>query len=142
MSESGDSGDCTPPDILEAASNMTMNLLPAKSRSNYNKCYHEFMEWKMNKNATSFSENVLLAYFQELSEKYKVSSMWVKYSMIKSTLNIYNEVDITKYSKLIAFLKRNSQGYKGKKSKTFTAEQINKFLNEAPDTLYLFTKVF
>ncbi|KAL4714615.1 hypothetical protein ACJJTC_019678 [Scirpophaga incertulas] len=88
-----DSNDiCTPPDILELATEVTHR-----------------------KKTTSFSENVILAYLKDLSDKFKPSSMWAKYSMLKSTLNIYNNIDITKYSKVIAFLKRNSEGHKGKK---------------------------
>lgn len=143
MSSNTDDTDenLTPPDILETAKKLTNSLLPEKSRKAYDKCYQDFITWKMNKKANSFSENVLLAYFQELSDNFKCSSLWSKYSMIKSTLSIYNEIDITKYSKLVSFLKRKSQGYKGKKAKTFSAEHLNKFLNEAPDKLYLSTKV-
>ncbi|KAL4716752.1 hypothetical protein ACJJTC_001908 [Scirpophaga incertulas] len=66
-----DSDDiCTPPDILELATE------------------------KIEKKTTSFSENVILAYLKDLSDKFKPSSMWAKYSMLKSTLNIYNNIDI------------------------------------------------
>lgn len=131
----------TPPDILETATKMTNNLLPEKSRKIYEKTYEEFMDWRMKKNTTSYSENVLLAYFQEMSEKLKSPTLWTKFSMLKSTLGIHHNIDMTKYSKLIAFLKRKSEGYKGKKSKTFSPDQIKKFMSEAPDKLYLFSKV-
>ena len=39
----------TSPDILDAAKEITHNLLPAKSRKLYDKCYHDFMAWKMQK---------------------------------------------------------------------------------------------
>ncbi|KAL4719082.1 hypothetical protein ACJJTC_002118 [Scirpophaga incertulas] len=120
-----DSGDiCTPPDILELATEVT------NRKENQS----------INQN-TSFSENVILAYLKDLSDKFKPSSMWAKYSMLKSTLNIYNNIDITKYSKVIAFLKRNSEGHKGKKSFTFTSGQLKMFLEDSPDILYLFEKV-
>lgn len=94
---SSDDENCTPPDVLDTAKAMTHNLLPEKSRKFYEKTYQEFLAWKTDKKAMSFSENVLLAYFQNLAEKYKVSSLWSKYSMIKSTLIIYHNVDVTKY---------------------------------------------
>lgn len=142
MSESSDfEENATPPDILSAAKDMTNNLLPAKSRKVYDRCYEEFIDWKTQKKAASFSENVVMAYFQELSDKYKCSSLWTKYSMLKSTISINHEVDISKYSKLIAFLKRKSQGFKSKKAKTFSAEQLRKFLNEAPGHEHLLSKV-
>ncbi|KAL4707962.1 hypothetical protein ACJJTC_010578 [Scirpophaga incertulas] len=132
---------CTPPDILELATEVTHNLLPEKSRNLYEKEYNNFLAWKIEKKTTSFSENVILAYLKDLSDKFKPSSMWAKYSMLKFTLNIYNNIDITKYSKIIAFLKRNSEGHKGKKSLTFTSGQLKMFLKDSPDILYLFEKV-
>lgn len=132
---------CTPPDILELATKVTHNLLPEKSRKLYEKEYNNFLAWKIEKKTTSFSENVILVYLKDLSDKFKPSSMWAKYSMLKSTLSIYNNIDITKYSKVIAFLKRSSEGHKEKKSLTFTSGQIKIFLEDSPDILYLFEKV-
>lgn len=50
-------------------------------------------------------------------------------------------MNIETYPKLVAFLKRKSEGYKPKKSKIFTAPEIEKFLNEAPDCNFLGIKV-
>ena len=82
-----------------------------------------------------------MAYFGGLAKRYKSSSLWTQYLMLKSTLNINNNVDISKYSKLWAFLKRKSEGYIPKKAKTFTPEEINKFIKESTDGIYLATKV-
>lgn len=145
MSNDGDDSDVemceTPPEIRDAATTVTNNLLPEKSRKQYEKAYKDFMAWIATKNTRSVSENVLLVYFEHLSTKFKPVSLWTYYSMLKSTINIRHEVDISKYYKLIAFLKRKSEGYTGKKSKTFLPEEIEKFLNEAPDQLYLMQKV-
>ncbi|XP_011687447.1 PREDICTED: uncharacterized protein LOC105449760 [Wasmannia auropunctata] len=85
----------------------------------------------------SLSENVILAYFTELSHTHKPSSLWATYSMLKSTLNVNNNVNIHNYPKLVSFLKKQAQGFKSRKSKTLTAEEIKKFLDEAPDNKYL-----
>lgn len=61
--------------------------------------------------------------------------------MIKSTLQINENVDISKYNKLIAFLKRQNDEYEPKKSKILTMENVKKFLNEAPDEDFLLMKV-
>jgi hypothetical protein len=61
--------------------------------------------------------------------------------MLRSTLNLKNNIDIRKYPKVCSFLKRASDGYKPKKSKTLTPQQIQEFLTTAPDEKYLFTKV-
>ncbi|XP_050300116.1 uncharacterized protein LOC126738720 [Anthonomus grandis grandis] len=66
------------------------------------------MDYRTNKNVTSFSENVVMAYFLELGSKMKYSTLWANYSMLKATLDIRHDVDISKYSKLRAFLKRQA----------------------------------
>lgn len=132
---------CTPPEILEAAAATLGNLLPQKSKDVYEHTYQQFMDWRSNKCATSFSENVIVAYFSELSNKMKASTLWKTYSMLKTTINIKHNIDLGNYPKLRAFLKRKSDGFQAKKSKTLSAEEVEKFINEAPDDLYLATKV-
>src|SRR5699024_3808885 len=118
----------TPPNITEAAQVRSLNLLPEKSRKKYEQVYKTFMDWRIQKNVSSFSENVLIAYLGELSDKYKSSSLWAVYSMLRSTLIINNDINIETYSKLKAFLKRKSEGYQAKKAKTFTPEEVQKFI--------------
>lgn len=50
-------------------------------------------------------------------------------------------MDISKYNKLQALLKRSSEGYAPKKSKILEEDDINKFLREADDKMYLAMKV-
>lgn len=99
------------------------------------------MDWRRKNNTNSFSEDNILVYFKELSKKYKSSTLWTYYSMIKSTLILKHNVNIEHYGKVRALLKRHSEGYQPKKSEAFTREQINKFIEEAPDVKYLATKV-
>lgn len=145
MSSNSDSDDellCTPPEIIEQAKIATDNLLPTRSRERYEIIYKRFMDWRLKNNIKSFSENVMLAYFQELSNTMKPSSLWAIYSMLKSTLNIKHEkINIAAYPKLIALLKRKSDGFKSKKSKVLSTNQINEFLQNAPDDKHLFKKV-
>uniref|UniRef100_A0A6P7EYQ7 Uncharacterized protein DDB_G0271670-like n=1 Tax=Diabrotica virgifera virgifera TaxID=50390 RepID=A0A6P7EYQ7_DIAVI len=61
--------------------------------------------------------------------------------MIKSMFRINHDVDLEKYGKLRAFLKRKSEGFQAKKSSTLTPEQIRKFIDKAPDEIYLLHKV-
>ncbi|KAJ8913815.1 hypothetical protein NQ315_002721 [Exocentrus adspersus] len=83
---------CTPPEILNLATTTTENLLPIKSKGKYDVIYKKFLEWRLRKNTTSFSESVVL-------------------------------------------------GHRPKKAKTFTPEEVHKFINEAPNDIYLLTKV-
>jgi hypothetical protein len=101
------------------------------------------MTWRETRDIkSSFSENILMTYFGELSKKIKPTSLWTQYSMLRSTLSRHHDVDISKYLRLKALLKRKSIGYKPKRSKTLTSMEIDKFLSEAPDEKHLFTKVY
>lgn len=131
----------TPPEIQEAASVASLNLLPEKSRKLYMTTYDAFLNWRKEKNINSFSESVLLVYFTELSTKFKPSTLWSTYSMLRSTLNIHKGIHIENYMKLRALLKRKSEGFQPKKAKTFSPENINNFLTKASDDKYLATKV-
>lgn len=134
--------NCTPPHIKECAKNVTLNLLPEKSRSRYEKEYSIFIKWcKENKAGTSYSEDVLLSYFAQISKTKKSSTMWSIYSMLRTTLSVKHNTNISKYTGMIAFLKKQSVGYKAKKSEIFERIEINKFLLDAPDKDYLMFKV-
>lgn len=141
MSSDSETENLTPPNISEIAEAAKNNLLPAKSEGRYKLTYNKFMEWRLKNAINSFSENVMIAYFEVLSNTMKPSSLWSFYSMLKATVNINHNVDIAKYSKLQALLKRKSDGFKSKKSKILTSQNIKDFLENAPDDKYLFMKV-
>lgn len=69
------------------------------------------------KRIDSFTESVFLAYFDEMSKKYKSSTLWSIYSMLKTTIKTKHEVQIKTFTNLTSFLKRLSSGYKGKSQK-------------------------
>lgn len=133
----------TPPEIFKAVEDAKLSLLPAKSKRIYDKVYDEFVSWCKLKNVIdgNYTENVFLAFFLEKSKCRKPSSLWSYYSMLKATVNLHNNINIARYSRLITFLKRKSDGYKPKKSKILTREEIELFLVDAPDNLYLMIKV-
>lgn len=128
--------------IEETASKIVVNLLPEKSRKIYEKCFKEFCDWCLVKEVDEIhSESVLLVYFAEKAKHFKASTLWSHYSMIKATLSVKNNVDISKYSRLVVFLKRQNTGYQAKKSKILTKEQVHQFLIDAPEEKYLMVKV-
>lgn len=142
MSESSDDDiNLTPEELKQKVINAELSFLPEKSREKYLKAYNTFNEWRNTKGAITFSETVLLSYFIELSQTRQSSTMWSIYSMLKSTIKTKHDVHIESYPKLISFLKRKSVGHKSKKSKVFTAHNIQTFLNEAPDCNFLAAKV-
>ncbi|KAB0790419.1 hypothetical protein PPYR_15212, partial [Photinus pyralis] len=60
--------------------------------------------------------------------------------MLKATILIKKNIDISRFPKLIAFIKRQNDGYKPKKSKLLTREEMDRFLKEAPNDKYLLSK--
>lgn len=131
----------TPPEMRAMVETLNNELLPTKSRERYKQTYITFKQWQESKKLKIMTENILLAYFSEMSEKLSPPTLWSNYSMLKSTIATNDSIDISQYHKLTAYLKRLSEGYKGKKSKVLTSEQINQFLSEAPDEIYLAAKV-
>lgn len=131
-----------PDEILQAVERVKLQLLPKKSRNQYDIAYNRFLQWcKVKKVVNNYTENVMLAYFEEKAKIWASSTLWANYSMIKLCLNVNKNQDISKYHKLIAFLKRMSEGYQPKKSKILTKEQIDTFIDTAPDDSYLMIKV-
>lgn len=138
---SDDELSSTPPNLTDAANEVILNLLPEKSRRQYENAYQQFKEWCEANKARKISENVLLAYFAERSKKVKSSTLWAVYSMLKSTLNVKENLDIRKFTKLVPYLKKLSVGHHPKKSKVLTREEIYQFIAEADDETYLMVKV-
>jgi hypothetical protein len=83
-------------DILEEADAATFNLLPAKSKERYLKVLEKFRDWMRKKNVDVITEEIILAYFNGLMEKLTPSSLWSTYSMLNSTLFVYEKVDVSK----------------------------------------------
>lgn len=143
MSEFDDNLENTPPELAAVANNLIENLLPTKSRDKYEKSYKKFENWCTINKAQHFTENVLLAYFSELvtKSKMKSSTLWSEYSMLKAVINLRKAVDVSKFLKLRAYLKKQGEGYSPKKSRVLTKNQVDLFLRDAPDNKYLATKV-
>ena len=134
--------EVTPTDVAELAKGAFNDLLPAKSKERYELEYTKFNDYKKKIRITSSSENILMAYFTELKKKYKPSSLWNYYSMLKKTLTIKEKIDIGQYCALTSLLKKEAKGFQTKKAKVFTVAQMNKFLQEAANIQYVAHKVW
>jgi hypothetical protein len=85
----------TSPELKNIADCAVSNLIPEKSK-------------RCNKNnVQTVSENVVLAYLMEKSKTVKSSTLWSTYSMLKLTLNIRDGIGVTKFLKLVPFLKKS-----------------------------------
>ena len=128
-------------DIQQAAETALSTLVPEKSKNLYETTYNNFETWVKEKHVENFTEKVLLAYFLKLSTTLKPSTLWSKYSMLRTMIYLNRNVDISKFTNLIAFLKRKASGYQAKKSKVFTKLEIERFMKEADDKEFLLAKV-
>lgn len=129
------------PELLQEYEKAMNAILPKKSSARYEQAYDVFRKWQKSKRTTSLDEKVIMVYFFEGSSKYKLSTLWSMYSMLKKTLIVKHNVDLHKYCQLRAFLKTNGDGFQSKKSLVFTPEDVKKFIVDAPDVPYLVTKV-
>lgn len=85
-----------PPAIKEQAASAILELIPTKSKVRYDKNYNSFEAWKKENKIIGLNEDILLAYFYHLEKSLKASSLWTRYSTLKSTLQTYQNVDISR----------------------------------------------
>jgi hypothetical protein len=130
-----------PAAVMASANDACSSLLPAKSRELYEKTYNEFETWCTEQQITNYTEPVFLAYFLNIAQRGLIASLWPKFSMLKSTLYVKKNIDIGKFNKLIMNIKRQTEGHVPKKSKVLEKEQVQKFILDAPNNLFLMTKV-
>jgi hypothetical protein len=130
----------TPESVRQVAEELNSELLPEKSKERYIGQFNHFKQWCAKKLITTYSESVLLNYFKELVDNDR-KSLWAIYSMLKSCLRVYENVEISKYVKLIAYIKIKTKYHQPKKSKIFEDEEIARFLTTACDNQFLLMKV-
>lgn len=140
-SDSSDSNGDENINIDQEAQAITNELVARKSTSAYHLCYQNFLKWKTHKNIKDISENVLLVYFSELSKTLKPSTLWSRWSMLKTEFNLNLSIDINKFHRLKTFMKNNNKGFCPKKSQVLSLSQIKIFLVDASDDIYLAMKV-
>ncbi len=127
------------PDVSDVS--VKSNVLPPMTQLKYNQSYQQFQKWNKSNGWSPISEDVLMKYFADLAVKSKPSTLFANYSMLKTTFRVNDDIDIGKFSKLLEYLKEKNHGYKPVRSKAFTEDEIEKFVNDAPDDRWLDVKV-
>lgn len=132
-----------PFEIFESAREAVFETLPKLSREKYTRVYNNFKEWQKKYGTESVSNELILAYFHTLAtkKKYKPTSLWAYYSMLKATLRSYENVHIEKYKQVSAFLSARSSGYKAKKARVCSEDNIKTFIYQADEVSWLDVKV-
>ncbi|XP_063391498.1 uncharacterized protein LOC134677015 isoform X3 [Cydia fagiglandana] len=117
------------------------DIYPVKSKDRYIYAYENFLTWRKDKNTDLLNEDIILSYFEEMSAKYKPSTLWAMYSMLKCGLKRNHNICMENYRRVVALLRNLNKGYVCKKLKALSIENVEKFIDEAPDDKYLATKV-
>lgn len=117
------------------------DAFPVKSRRVYEVVYNSFTEWRQANNTCSFSEDIFLAYFKDMTKIYKASTLLTHYSLLRNILNVTYNINLQPYPKVRAFLKKCSEDCQPRKSRIFSEEEIKQFIDKAPDYTYLAIKV-
>lgn len=118
-----------------------LDMLRENSRKRYQRVYKIFMSWCSSKQFEELTEDAIFTYFEKLSQTYSSTTLWSYYSMLRSMLFTHHNINMERHTKLKAFLKAKSLGYKAKKFNVFTQEEVSKFITEASDETYLASKV-
>ena len=90
-------------DIQQAAETTLSTLVPEKSKNLYETTYNNFETWVKEKHVERFTEKVLLAYFLKLSTTLKPSTLWSKYSMLRTMFYLNRNVDMCNSQTLLHF---------------------------------------
>ena len=127
----------------EATLIVQKETLPKKLSERYLLVYETYKNWKNEhqKSLSNYEENNMIVYFTELKAKVKPNTLWSVFSMLKNTMSTRENIDLSKFSNLKKLLKNLNKDYIPKKSATLTWDQVQKFMNEASDYIYLAIKV-
>ncbi|XP_015127656.1 uncharacterized protein LOC107048788 [Diachasma alloeum] len=135
-----------PENILKSIENARDKSMPEKSRERYMRTYRRYRDWieenefEDNSPKYIFSEEIMLAYFNERSQSSAPNSLWSTFSAIKSVVRRLHNLDLSKHTEL-HFLKVLKKGYEPKKAAVLWEPQTAKFIREASDEVYLVEKV-
>jgi hypothetical protein len=81
------------PDVLEEARAAKYQMVPTKSKLRYQKELEIFTQWQTEKRIKGKDENVMMAYFKSV----EAASARSRYSMLKNSLFVFQNVDISRF---------------------------------------------
>ncbi|PSN52463.1 hypothetical protein C0J52_14989 [Blattella germanica] len=78
---------------------------------------------------------------RSMSKVFAASSLWCTYSKLKTILRVREKVDVSSFTNVVSFLKKMSVRHVPRKSNVLSRSQIDEFLLNAPDDVFLLIKV-
>ncbi|KAJ8912681.1 hypothetical protein NQ315_011041 [Exocentrus adspersus] len=114
---------------LESATVTTVasSLLPEKSSSRYEREYRDFKKLAAKEWCKWGNRRCSFGLHESIIGRFSPNSLWAKWSMLKSCLEIKESVQIRRFQKVIAFLKRKNERYIPRKAKVLSKEQVERF---------------
>lgn len=85
-----------PDDIIQEAAEASAQLLPQRSKSRYETEYSQFCDWREKRKVKIVNDDVVLVYLSEKAKSMKSSTLWSKFSMLKSCLAVKENMDLSK----------------------------------------------
>lgn len=134
--------DSTPPEREDYVT-VQLGLLPEKSRQLYEAQWDAYVKWcqanRILRENYSTDESIF-NYTSSLLEKLAPTTVRSRLAMLKATIFAHDDVKpVTIKAEKLLDLK--DKKYQKKKSEVFTRDEINKFLEQAPDEEFLLAKV-
>lgn len=123
--------------MKRTAQEILNDINPVESKKRYEDHWKKFVEYSgMDSNMREPLEEDFLQYFDHLKrvKEYAASTMWSVYSMLNKTYQLKYGKKMQSFPRLQFLLKSFEKGYIRKTANVFTKNEIENFLNDAPNT--------
>jgi integrase len=134
----------TTPQLSELIDAGNRSIVPSVSAAAYRKHADHFRKWLVDNKVdkTAVNADILVAYVEALSLKYKVSTIWTRMSAIKSIFLAEENIDLdamlTKANKILT---QKGKSESKKQASVFTPEQISQYLHHVSSQTQLHFKL-
>lgn len=118
------------------ADEILASVNPVKSAKKYDQTWQEFIKYSGINQGTKPTEENYLQFFDYLKniKKYACSTIWSSYSKLNHKHQIYFGEKLQIYPRITHLLKSYESGYIRKTAKAFSKEEIDRYLESAPDS--------
>lgn len=107
-------------------------MIPSRSRGIYEKTFKAFMATITGNRVPT--ERDVFDYIHGLSQELSYKTLWTRFSIIKSMIDVHHQGNSNNYARVTAYLKRREdEGEPVKKAKIFTTDDIQRLLKHVPD---------
>ena len=108
-------------------------MIPETSKDKYDFYFSLFLGFiaDYDVEVDAVNEELLLAFFKDMSDFYAPNTLWTIFSCVKKKLLIHTSIDIGKFPLVTQYLKKKNDKYLPKKALTFEPDEIKSFLRDS-----------